>query len=150
RPHAGAARALVGHEPERDLEDPIALVRHTGNHPIKRSFGLCTQTVGLLHSDRVMEHDASDRREGEAAVLAAYDPATFPSVAVTVDVVLLTVRAGRLSVLLVQRRGHPFRGQWALPGGFVEPTDDLDGAASRELAEETGVTVGFGSEGLGH
>ncbi len=81
-------------------------------------------------------------RVGEAEFLAAYDPSRYPRVAVTVDVVLLTVRAGRLAVLLVQRRGHPYRGHWALPGGFVEPDDDLDGAARRELAEETGVLVG--------
>jgi len=98
-----------------------------------------------------MDEQRADQREGEAEFLAAYDPSQFPRVAVTVDVVLLTVRAGRLSVLLVQRKGHPFRGHWALPGGFVEPDDDLDGAARRELAEETGVTVaGFTGEGLGH
>ncbi len=81
-------------------------------------------------------------RAGETEFLATYDPAKYPPVAVTVDVVLLTVRSGRLSVLLVQRRGHPYRGHWALPGGFVEPDDDLDDAARRELEEETGVLVG--------
>ena len=80
----------------------------------------------------------------EAEFLEQYEPSRYPPVAVTVDVVLLTVRSGRLSVLLVQRRGHPFRGRWALPGGFVEPDDDLDGAARRELEEETGVLVSGG------
>jgi len=83
----------------------------------------------------------TDPADDEATFLARYDPSKYPRIAVTVDVVLLTVRAGRLSVLLVQRRGHPFRGHWALPGGFVEADDDLDAAAQRELAEETGVQV---------
>jgi 8-oxo-dGTP diphosphatase len=77
----------------------------------------------------------------EARFLAAYDPSAFPPVGVTVDVVVLTIRAGVLSVLLVRRGAAPYRGRWALPGGFVQPGEDLEAAARRELDEETGVRV---------
>ena len=75
----------------------------------------------------------------EQDFLAAYDPQAFPPFAVTVDVVLLTVREGRLQVLLVERDTHPFRGAQALPGGFVQADEDLDAAAIRRLEAETGV-----------
>jgi 8-oxo-dGTP diphosphatase len=68
-----------------------------------------------------------------------YDPSQFPAFAVTVDVVILTISDGRLHVLLVRRGVEPFEGMWALPGGFKRPTETLDEAAQRELAEETGV-----------
>jgi 8-oxo-dGTP diphosphatase len=71
--------------------------------------------------------------------LAGYDPAAFPPFAVTVDMVLLTVREERFSVLLVERDTHPFRGFAALPGGFVQVDEDLDAAAVRRLEQETGV-----------
>ena len=68
-----------------------------------------------------------------------YDPADYPPFAVTVDLVVLTLRDGALHVLLVERGADPWRGRWALPGGFVQPDEGLDAAAARELAEETGV-----------
>jgi 8-oxo-dGTP diphosphatase len=77
---------------------------------------------------------------GERDFLAAYDPRAFDPIAVTVDVVALTLRAGRLHVLAVRRGGPPYAGEWALPGGFVQAgRESLDAAAARELAEETGL-----------
>src|SRR5258706_15940978 len=71
---------------------------------------------------------------------AAYAPSQFPPVAVTVDIAILTVRHGELCALLVRRGAHPYLGHWALPGGFVGATEDLDAAARRELTEETGLS----------
>lgn len=64
-----------------------------------------------------------------------------PDIAVTVDAVIFTERDGRELVALVERGNDPYRGSWALPGGFVETEEDLADAASRELAEETGLRV---------
>jgi len=55
-------------------------------------------------------------RSGEQEFLHGYDPGDFPPFAVTVDLTVFTIRAGLLAVLLVQRRDHPYKGYWALPG----------------------------------
>ncbi|MFU8872337.1 NUDIX hydrolase [Micromonospora sp. SL4-19] len=75
----------------------------------------------------------------EQDFLAAYDPRDYPAVAVTVDVMALTIRDGALHLLLIRRGAPPYEGHWALPGGFVRPDEDLAAGARRELAEETGL-----------
>ena len=70
-----------------------------------------------------------------------YDPSNFPPFAVTVDLVVLTVRPPSLEVLLVRREEGPDAGKWALPGGFVGPDLDLLDAAQLKLADKTGIEV---------
>ena len=67
----------------------------------------------------------------------------YPHPAVTVDVAVFTVTAGRLAVVLVRRAEWPHAGKWAIPGGFVEIDESLKRAALRELREETGLKAGF-------
>jgi 8-oxo-dGTP diphosphatase len=64
----------------------------------------------------------------------------YPRPAVTCDAVVFTMRSDDLAILLIQRKDEPFKGRWALPGGFVNENESLERAAARELAEETGIS----------
>jgi 8-oxo-dGTP diphosphatase len=63
----------------------------------------------------------------------------YPRAALTVDCVVFGFDDGDLKVLLIQRGLDPFKGRWALPGGFVRLDETLDEAARRELYEEAGL-----------
>ena len=65
----------------------------------------------------------------------------YPRPALTVDALVYTKINDVYHVLLVQRRIEPFKGKWALPGGFVNMDELLETACRRELKEETGLTI---------
>jgi len=67
----------------------------------------------------------------------------YPHPAVTVDIVIFTIRDDQLKLLLIRRAGEPYQGEWALPGGFIAMDEDLEQSARRELEEETGVAGVF-------
>jgi 8-oxo-dGTP diphosphatase len=82
----------------------------------------------------------------ESAFLDTYEPGNYARPSVTVDIAAFSILDAELRVLLIRRGEHPYKGSWALPGGFVRVGDghrdqgeDLDIAASRELEEETGL-----------
>ncbi len=64
----------------------------------------------------------------------------YPRAALSVDCVVFGRDGKHLKVLLIQRGQEPFKGCWALPGGFVNLDETLDEAARRELREETSLT----------
>ena len=85
----------------------------------------------------------------EKDFLEEYDITKYDRPSIATDIVLFTldnsiknakkVNVGPLQILLIKRASNPFKGQWALPGGFYEKGETLEEAAARELYEETNV-----------
>ncbi|MCO6358235.1 NUDIX hydrolase [Roseivirga pacifica] len=66
------------------------------------------------------------------------------SIKLTVDAVVFGYESdSKISVLLVKRRIAPYKGEWAIPGGFVKTSESLEEAVQRELKEETGVSISY-------
>jgi 8-oxo-dGTP diphosphatase len=63
----------------------------------------------------------------------------YPRPAVSTDCVVLSFDGDDMNVLLIERGGEPFKGWWALPGGFLQMDESADDGARRELYEETGI-----------
>jgi len=63
----------------------------------------------------------------------------YPRPAVTTDIILTAGKHKATHILLIERKNEPYKGLWALPGGFIDMDEDLDEACLRELKEETGI-----------
>ena len=83
-------------------------------------------------------------KETEKEFLKGYDQSKYERPSVTADSVTLTVRRGerrsfrydpenKLRLLLIRRKNHPYKGCWALPGGFLEPGESIEECVLREL-----------------
>lgn len=86
----------------------------------------------------------------EKDFLKNYSIENYNRPSVTTDIVAFTMRSkdtesfrkdpvSKLSVLLIERGEHPFKGMWALPGGFVRMDETVEETALREIVEETNV-----------
>lgn len=79
------------------------------------------------------------------AFIEKYNPGDYDNPSVTTDAIIFAYNGryeglSNLKLLMIRRKDHPCIGYWALPGGFVNYTEDMDLAVARELEEETGVT----------
>lgn len=90
----------------------------------------------------------------EQEYLNQYDSNKYVKPSVTVDISIFSIfeeictnyrklPEKKLKILLIRRGSHPYRGMYALPGGFVKPNETLEAAAFRELQEETGANCKY-------
>ncbi len=87
----------------------------------------------------------------EKEFLAGYDLTKYDRPSVAADIVVFAIMADgerdntrkpqdkKLKILLIERGGYPYKGCWAMPGGFCKKKEDVIDSARRELSEETGI-----------
>ncbi len=65
----------------------------------------------------------------------------YPRASITADCVVFRYEDDKLQVLLIERGNEPYKGNWAIPGGFLDMDETIEECATRELKEETGLDV---------
>ena len=76
----------------------------------------------------------------EEEFLRQYDPDKYPKPSLTADILIFRKTGEEIHLLMIRRKGHPYLGCLALPGGFAESQEAIETSAGRELQEETGLT----------
>ena len=80
-----------------------------------------------------------DGRSGEKEAIEQFRKKNYPKPSLTADIAVFAEQEGALRLLMIRRGNHPFRGCWALPGGFADEGETIEQTAARELEEETGI-----------
>lgn len=127
----GEADRWLSEAAERDCGGDCCLSTADAGH----ADSLIGEAVRDIHAARALAHSHLERQSAPAA--PARDETRL-----TADTVLFAEQDGRLHVLLIRRGWPPFEGCWALPGGLVDPGENVEDAAYRELTEETGIRIG--------
>lgn len=89
-------------------------------------------------ADTIQLRDENGLTEEE--FLSQYSSEGYPKPSLTADILIFRKTGDDIHLLMIRRKGHPFRGCLALPGGFAEPGETIEMSAGRELQEETNLT----------
>jgi bifunctional NMN adenylyltransferase/nudix hydrolase len=130
---SSAIRSLLFDADIGTIDDRLRLIDTQLNNPMPRA--VANQLAVFAKSEAFTELEAEHTFVNQ--YLAGWSAAPYPPTFVTVDAVV--VQSGH--VLLVERRARPGRGQWALPGGFINQRELVEDACLRELREETRLKV---------